>query len=154
MSSTSPPSEPHPRVPGDPRETSAPLDTGCPSNYSSGCRKRRGRPCRKRGVPLSMTEKQPRQRCAHTTAAPPSSRAPAPEVLLVFGTLSSITLGAPRGSRPAYVWTSQSLHMALASSVLPALSPRALPGHSRCRMGCWSPSERQEELHAASIKGC
>lgn len=149
MSSTGPPSKP-PRVLGHPRKGSAPLDTSCPSNYSSGCRKHRGRPCRKRGVPLSVAEKQQRQRCAHTTTAPPSSTAPAPEVLPVFGTLSStgITLGAPRGSRPAYAWTSHSLHMALASSVLPALSPRALIEHSHYRMGCWSPSERQEGSRA------
>lgn len=69
-----------PRVPWHPREGSAPLDTDCPSNYSSGCRKRRGRPCRKRGVPLWVTEKQPAEVCRHQYG-PAEQQSPGPRAI-------------------------------------------------------------------------
>lgn len=107
-------------------------------------------------MPLSVTAKQPRQRCAHSTAAPPSSTAPAPRVLPVLGTLSSagITLGAPRGSSPAYAWTSPSIHTALASPVLPAPSPaRAHPLQDGVLLP-FREAGGQHGWYVVSIKGC
>lgn len=117
--------------------------TGHPSNYSRRCRKRRGCRCRKRGVPPSVADKQPRQRCA-TAPRPRRAAEPCPRA----------TPGhrhpeqhchhpwCPQRSQACLcVGLTQSSH---GPGIICAPSPRALPGHTRCRMGCCSPSESQE----------
>lgn len=132
--------------------------TGHPSNYSRRCRKRRGCRCRKRGVPPSVADKQPRQRCA-TAPRPRRAAEPCPRA----------TPGhrhpeqhchhpwCPQRSQACLcVDLTQSSHgpgIICAPSPEPPSPARAHPLQDGVLLPFREPGEHQG-WHAASIKGC